>query len=572
MKKYIIFLTLIVLCQVQSFSAEVNYSPAVRDLLQQLDSVLTHKDDYIKKIEGEIQFLKEKQKNKTLSDEQRFKNNKVIYDLLCVFNADSAMNYVNENIAISLRLHRQDWLKEWTINKSFILAATGLLKESYDILNTVSPDGLNRELRMKYYTQAAYLYSHMGAYLVEDSHLRNEYYSKESMYNDSLSMLCRPQDELYLWYRGWKFRDNPQMRTQIIQQLKQKLAKAAFNNRVDAMNAYVLANLCKDSGDNEAYLKYLIYSGMADIRSANKDVASLEELAKILFKLGDLDHAYSYISFCQQNALYYRNRVRVVSIANVQNAIWDAYQQRNLKQESYLRTYTIVVTILSVILIVAVFYIYTQLKRLALSRKKLKAAKELQDRQMQEIETVHKIQVKANAKLKELNEQLQEANSNLKEANYIKVEYISHIFIFCSNYISKLNEYRKTINRKIKTGQYADIKLLTDSKTMVQDELKEFYQNFDMIFLNLYPDFIKDFNALLKPEAQYKPKTPGTLNTQLRIYALVRLGINDSVKIAEFLHCSPQTIYNNRLMVRSNAIIPKENFAYTISHLGSVQL
>ena len=191
---------------------------------------------------------------------------------------------------------------------------------------------------------------------------------------------------------------------------------------------------------------------------------------------------------------------------------------------------------------------------------------------MEELETIHKFQAQTNLQLKELNDQLRVANNSLQEANVVKEEYISHLFIFCSNYIKKLDSYRKTINREIKAERYSNIKKLTGSESMVQDELKEFYHNFDMIFLHLYPDFIKDFNNLLSPEARFELKADNTLNTQLRIYALVRLGINDSVKIAEFLHCSPQTVYNYRLKTRNCAIIPKDEFAYTVRRLGKIQV
>ena len=106
---------------------------------------------------------------------------------------------------------------------------------------------------------------------------------------------------------------------------------------------------------------------------------------------------------------------------------------------------------------------------------------------------------------------------------------------------------------------------------MAQNELKEFYHNFDAIFLHVYPDFVNDFNALLQPDERIMLKEGELLNTELRIYALVRLGINDSIKIAEFLHCSPQTVYNYRLKTRNKAIIPKEEFADTVRSLGKMQ-
>lgn len=112
---------------------------------------------------------------------------------------------------------------------------------------------------------------------------------------------------------------------------------------------------------------------------------------------------------------------------------------------------------------------------------------------------------------------------------------------------------------------------MTDSSTLAVNELKEFYSNFDAIFLHIYPDFVSDFNALLQPDKQIIPKEGELLNTELRIYALVRLGISDSVKIAEFLHCSPQTVYNNRLKTRSKAIVPKEHFADIVKSLGKIE-
>ena len=142
------------------------------------------------------------------------------------------------------------------------------------------------------------------------------------------------------------------------------------------------------------------------------------------------------------------------------------------------------------------------------------------------------------------------------------------MFAICSNYISKLEEYRKDINRKAKAKMLPEILAMTEKQTMVQDELKEFYQNFDAIFLHLYPNFINDFNNLLAPEERIEPRKGELLNTDLRIYALVRLGITDSVKISEFLHCSPQTVYNNRLKVRNKAIVPKEHFVEAIRNLG----
>lgn len=170
-----------------------------------------------------------------------------------------------------------------------------------------------------------------------------------------------------------------------------------------------------------------------------------------------------------------------------------------------------------------------------------------------------------------LNGQLLDTNSKLTESNYVKEEYIGYVFNICSSYISKLDEYRKNINRKIRTGMVDEVKKMTDTSTLAFYELKEFYRNFDATFLHIYPDFVSDFNALLHPDKQIVLKEGELLNTELRIYALVRLGISDSVKIAEFLHCSPQTVYNYRLKTRSKAIVPKEQFVEMVKSLGKIE-
>ena len=149
----------------------------------------------------------------------------------------------------------------------------------------------------------------------------------------------------------------------------------------------------------------------------------------------------------------------------------------------------------------------------------------------------------------------------------MKEEYIGYIFTICSNYIRKLEDFRKSIHVKAVTRKFKEIEAETDSD-MMKDELKDFYKSFDSVFLHIYPDFVSDFNSLLQDDKRIVPKEGELLNTELRIYALVRLGITDSVKIAEFLHCSPQTVYNNRFKVRNKAIIEKKDFAEAVRRLG----
>ena len=545
------------------------YSVEAEALLSRLDSMLIRKNDFRIAKEDKINQLRKQERGiRTL--EERYWLNKMFYEEYFFYNADSAAVYVEQNLVIARELNKQDWLAEWKIKKSFLFSATGLLKEALDEVKDISGQSLPLELRTEFYGQMVYLYSHFGQYSGESGGMRSEYYADEGRYKDSVYSVITPDNPSYLWYKGWKFLGAAQADS-VKQELIKKLTGTHLDTRWDAMNAYILARLCMEDGQQEEYLKYMTSSAIADVQIANKDIASLEELAKVMFDYGDIDRAYTYINHCLQAALLYPNRVRVVSISTVQDVIHQAYQERTRRQEARLHVFLVVVSILSIILLVAILYIYRQMKHLSKSRTQLDEVNRLLNKHVNELSQAHTQLAEVNDQLQSLNEQLKEANSQLRESNYVKEEYIGYVFAICSNYISKLDEFRKNINRKIKTKQIDEVKALTDTPTMAQNELKEFYHNFDAIFLHVYPDFVNDFNALLQPEERIVLKEGELLNTELRIYALVRLGINDSVKIAEFLHCSPQTVYNNRLKTRNKAIIPKEEFADTVRSLGKMQ-
>lgn len=460
-RKIIALLFLLMGC---TFLNAAPYSEKIKELLVRLDSLIAQKNTFAMLKEAKIAQLHKLRKDvRTL--EERYWLNKNLYDEYCVYNADSAMNYVAGNLDIVYKQNDKYRQMEWKIKKSFLLAATGLLKEAQDELDGVSGGSLPKELLVDYYGQMLYLYSHFNQYTGSEMGTLHEHYAQlERVYKDSLNMVLTPEDPLFLWYKGQVVQGTDSMYV-FKERLQKGILNSAFDTRRDAMNAYVLACFYRESDEQENYLTYLIYSAMADVRISNKDIASLEELAGVLFSLGDIDHAYVYMSYCLQNALAYRNRVRVVGISAVQDTIHQIYQERNQRQEARLRMYLVLVSVLSLISLFAFLYIYKQMKRLKQSRQ----------------------------------------------------------------------------------------------------------HNFDAIFLHIYPDFVSDFNALLHPDEQIVLKDGELLNTELRIYALVRLGITDSVKIAEFLHYSPQTVYNNRLKTRNKAIIPREEFAAVVRSLGRAQ-
>lgn len=537
----------------------------IPQLLATLDSILVQTGELASQKELKIAQLKKKLSN-AANFEEEFWINKMLYDESFVFNADSAMKYVDRNIQIATELKKKDWQDEWLINRSFMFAATGLLKEAGEVLEKVDSTSLSDGLKLSYYYQRSYLYSHLGQYMGDQKQVNNKYYNEFENANKHMLALVRPKDPLYWWCVASCNELSPE--DSLFSALENVVLSSHHNTRLDAMNAYGLSNMYKRIGDKEKTMIYLIYSAMADLRVCNRDIASLQELSSLLYDAGDIDRAYAYMNYCLKAALLYPNRVRIINISTELDKIYANYQQRDIRWRNSLQNYLYVVTFLSIILVLALIGLYRQTKKLRKSRTELDSANHSLNQHVVELSQMHKQLALANQELQNLNELLRSANQKLQESNDVKEEYIGYVFSICSNYISKLDEYRKNINRKLKTGQFEEARQLTDNSSLTQNELKDFYANFDAIFLRVYPDFVADLNSLLRPEEQILLKDASELNTEVRIYALVRLGINDSVKIADFLHCSPQTVYNHRLRMRNKAIIPKDKFAEAVRLLG----
>lgn len=535
-------------------------------LLTTLDSLLEKKDYFIEAKETRILQLK-KQREKANTSEEVYLINKMIYEEYRVYNADSALHYIDENKKLAQLANNKEWMMMVQIDRSFVLSATGLLKEALEAVGDIKSQNLSRRLRSKYYGQMRSLYSRMRDYSSGNPHLWQFYNNLQKIYSDSIRQVSTFDEPRYLYAMDWQYIGTSAI-TPYKEALKKRIATASPDTRNYAMMCYNLAAIYKAEKNENKYLNYLILSAMADIRSANRDIGSMQELAEYLFRQGEIDRPYVYINYCSQNAQLYRNRVRLIAASKLQGAIHQAYQERNKMQQQRLRICLITVSLLALVLIGAFLFIRRQMKHLSESGKQLDEANKLLNYNIKKLSDAHQRLEEANLQLKDLNTQLKEVNDQLRESNYVKEEYIGYVFNICSTYISKLEEFRKNINRKLKVGQVKEVKELTDSSSMAANELKEFYQNFDTIFLHLYPRFVEDFNALLLPEERIELKEGELLNTELRIHALIRLGITDSVKIADFLHCSPQTIYNNRLRTRNKSVVPKEDFINAIKKLG----
>lgn len=537
-----------------------------RKLLHSLDSLLEQQDLFVRVKEERIKQLK-MQYSRVKEVKELYAMNRMVYLEYRVYDADSALHYINKNIQLAQQTNNRTWEVVSLLEQSFVLTSSGLLTEALKAVSDIQPEELPQNLRSEYFGRLCTLYSRLRDYSSENSQLSEHYNNLQKAFRDSVYLTATP-DELRYWNcRAWLYLGTPKIEPvkQAFEENKQTLSN---DSRKYSIATYNLSAIYRSENNESKYLENLILSAMADIRSVNGDIGSLQEIAEYLFKHGEIDRAYNYILYCSQKAMLFHNRVRIVKMSHLQNQIYKAYQEQSRTQQKRLQASLIAVSFLFLVLIGAFLFIRKQMHRLKEANLKLDSTNQKLSVNMDALSTAHQRLEEVNMQLKDLNTQLQEVNDQLRESNYVKEEYIGYVFNICSTYISKLEEFRKNINRKLKVGQIEDVKAITDSSATASNELKEFYQNFDTIFLHLYPDFVGDFNALLLPEERIELKEGELLNTELRIHALIRLGITDSVKIADFLHCSAQTVYNNRLRTRNKSIIPKEDFINAVKKLG----
>ena len=537
-----------------------------RKLLHSLDSLLEQQDLFVRVKEERIKQLK-MQYSRVKDVKELYAMNRMVYLEYRVYDADSALHYINKNIQLAQQTNNRTWEVVSLLEQSFVLTSSGLLTEALKAVSDIQPEELPQNLRSEYFGRLCTLYSRLRDYSSENSQLSEHYNNLQKAFRDSVYLTATP-DELRYWNcRAWLYMGTPEIEPvkQAFEENKQTLSN---DSRKYSIATYNLSAIYRSENNESKYLENLILSAMADIRSVNGDIGSLQEIAEYLFKHGEIDRAYNYILYCSQKAMLFHNRVRIVKMSHLQNQIYKAYQEQSRTQQKRLQASLIAVSFLFLVLIGAFLFIRKQMRRLKEANLKLDSTNQKLSVNMDALSTAHQRLEEVNMQLKDLNTQLQEVNDQLRESNYVKEEYIGYVFNICSTYISKLEEFRKNINRKLKVGQIEDVKAMTDSSATASNELKEFYQNFDTIFLHLYPDFVGDFNALLLPEERIELKEGELLNTELRIHALIRLGITDSVKIADFLHCSAQTVYNNRLRTRNKSIIPKEDFINAVKKLG----
>lgn len=545
MKNYRLFLFLFII----SFPVFAVESTDV--IIKELNDALKNKQHYVKIKEERILNFK-KIKSENLTKEQEYNYNKTLYIEYQKLNSDSAIQYVKKNLKIADELQNKELYNLAQLQLVTLYSSSGKYRESEAILKSINKKKLAVSLIPAYYIANREFFEHYAA-----NSYSPEYRKQIGKYRDSLLGVLNPNTLEFQINRiqqdifNKKFNKPEKPLLDLLEKTKEESPQYA-------MITYLLGKIAEATHQLELRKKYYALSATSDLKNANKDNASLQELALVFYEIGDVDMAYKLTQSAIEDALYCNVQFRTLLMSEVYSIINTVYLEREAQRKSDLQIYLLCISLLSLFLLIAIIYVYKQMKKVSRIRTEL-------------YETSQKL-AELNKDITETNGQLQESNLQLSESNLVKEEYIAHFFNLCSTYINKLENYRIILNKKATAKQFDEIYKILKSTTLVDNELEELYKNFDIIFLNLYPTFVKDFNALLIPEEQIVLKQNELLNTELRIFALIRLGITDSVKIAAFLRYSLSTIYNYRTRARNKAAVSRNDFEEMVSKIGILSL
>jgi DNA-binding CsgD family transcriptional regulator len=519
--KNLIILTFFAFCFSYSFGQDY------KDVIKELENTLDKKDTYIHQKETSIQKIKDTLHICESSGDlkaQIFVSLKLVYEYQS-YIYDSAQFYVNKAKKIAYRLKDASLIPEVKIREGFVLLSSGLFKEAFDTLNSIKPALLNDSLKSVLYSTLGRACYDIADY-VRDPFFMPEYILRGNAYTDSALQYARPNTNEF-----WAIKS--------LQRIKKgdwNGARYIFEYWINNYNLprhhYAIATsslgyIYQMTGFPDQAIKYFGLAAIADVKTATMETVALRNLANLFYAKGEEKRAYRYIIEALNQASYYNARHRQLEVGQILPII-ERDRMNMIKKQ---RDRTVIFSIFISLLVVALIML---LRRLNLARIAIR-----------------------------------KANDKLIEANKIKDEYIADFFNQNSEYIEKIEHLQKWFNRMVVTKQFEALRKFPEYIN-VQNERDLLYERFDRMFLKLFPDFVKEFNKLLANDEQIKLKDDQLMNMDLRIYALMRLGIYDNEKIASFLNYSVNTVYTYKTKMKGKAKSSPEEFNQKVMEIKSI--
>ncbi len=532
MKAFSILLLLFV-----SFDSVVASGRTLDSLLHVLDKTIENKYIYSEIKEKRIDSLKAKLNNYLLPEDKISIAKNLCYEYN-VYRTDSALLYSVKMGEYAKLAGRNEDVMDSELFRSRIFRTMGLLKEASEIVESIDTVHLSSEFRV------SYLYTKLSVYnALRDFSRNNQDKEKYEYLAKSLRHTLLKDESLlpinHIYVKAEQLIIDKQY-DEALTELQEVYNGMDPEKREAGIIAYSIAVIYKEKGNSEKELEYFARSAIADLKNGIKEYASLRRLGSLMFEYGDIDRAYNYMKSSMEDAIFCNARLRTLETSEIFLVIDRSYQKKEELRHKTVVVFLLVTIGLAFCLFLAVIYIRKQNKLLSGTKDKLYVS----------------------------NHSLKETNKILSEANIIKEEYIGLYIGRFSEYLSKVEGYKMKAQRIARAkGEQALLQFI-ESSLNPKDDLKEFYKDFDATVLRLFPDFISQFNALLAKGEEIIPKNDESLTPELRIFALIRLGITDSIKIANFLRYSVSTIYNYRTKMRNKAAGNRDEFENKVMNIG----
>ncbi len=452
-----------------------------------------------------------------------------LYNEYKSFNYDTAFSYALQLKKIAAGMNDPQRSAYADIKLGFILLSSGMFRETATVLDSISAASLSDSMRAEYYVLIRRYYYDLADY-VNDWYYSPKYLRLAGLYTDSAAA-CYPENHFErLSCLGYKyFKENRP--DSALHYLRRTMALPNLSWHQQAMIKANVGSIYMSRRQYDSAIVMFAQSAMADTRGSIKETTAAFNLASLLFQTGDIKNASRYIERAVQDATFYGARQRKVQVSAILPMIEGERYNAIENEKNRLVVYSAIATFLVLALILLAFIIFKQISR-------LKAAKEI-------ITVAHRRQ--------------QEINDKLLESNRIKEEYIGYCFHIASAYIEKIEKLKHQVETKLADHKHGDIRYIVNNINIKQ-EREELFHNFDRIFLRIFPNFVSEFNSFFREDDQIRLKENELLNTDLRIYALIRIGISENEKIARILEYSVNTIYAYKTRIRNKSIVPNDEF------------
>ncbi|AEW00109.1 hypothetical protein A4D02_28755 [Niastella koreensis] len=531
-------------------------SDVTDSLLSQLKTEIGRKAVYDHQKEKRIAGMRDSlQRLSADSTAQQFQLCSRLYEEYKSYKYDSAYVYVSRMAALANRMHDALKVNYTNMKLGFILLSAGKYKEAFGVLETIDHSGFDDATLESYYAVMSRAWCDLATYNNDDT-WSPAYRAKGLSYSDSSLRLVHPGSygaRFLVSYRDYNNGNNASALKEFLAFYQQY--KPA--NHDDAITTSLLSDLYQRLGDNENATNYLIRAVIADLQASTKETLAIFKLAEMASANGDVDNAYIYIQEALKDADFYGARQRQIQISTVLPIIAAAKLNFVESQKKRFLIYLSSTIFLLLVIILISFLLYKQLKQ--------RAARE-------------KLIQRNNTKLAAMNEELMQVNAQVVEANHrfaedahIKEEYIGYFFNIISGYITKLEKLKVSIEAKVIQNKLDHIQSLTN-EIQVNKEREALFQTFDKVFLKIFPNFVTSFNALFKKEDQLWPKDHEILTTDLRIFALIRLGISDNESIARILQYSAKTVYVYKMRQKAKSIYTATEFDQKLMAIKAIDI